>query len=206
MTITFLPSSGCAASPIWRREGRARPPRNSARSLIGAGPGFPSTAPSLTWTSPARWPGAATLRRARRPTRTFWPCGRMPTRTCPSCERRRRNTQRFFETAPLETRAPARRGSEPLRRLLSVVDMRRRFSRALVAAIDESAILRVRAGARSRHRFVGIWAVVVEGRVLCRSWTEKPRGWYRTFLEDPLGTIQVGERQVPVRAVRARGE
>lgn len=84
--------------------------------------------------------------------------------------------------------------------------MTRRFSHPTVAAIDESGILGVRAGARSDHRFIGIWAVVVDGRVFARSWTQKPGGWYRTFLEDPLGTIQVGERQVRIRAVRARGE
>ena len=84
--------------------------------------------------------------------------------------------------------------------------MTRRFSRPILAAINESKVLGIRAGARSDHRFIGIWAVVVDGRVLARSWTQKPGGWYRTFLEDPLGTIQVGERQVRIRAIRARGE
>jgi hypothetical protein len=76
----------------------------------------------------------------------------------------------------------------------------------LVAAIDESKILGVRAGNRSDHRFIGIWAVVVNGRVFARSWSQKADGWYRTFLEDPLGTIQVGQRKVRIRAARARGE
>jgi hypothetical protein len=84
--------------------------------------------------------------------------------------------------------------------------MTRRFSRPILAAINESKVLGIRAGARCDHRFIGIWAVVVDGRVLARSWTQKPGGWYRTFLEDPLGTIQVGERQVRIRAIRARGE
>jgi hypothetical protein len=84
--------------------------------------------------------------------------------------------------------------------------MRKVFPRPVVAAIDEARILGVRAGARSRHRFVGIWAVVVEGRVFSRSWSQRPGGWFRTFLEDPLGTIRVGERQVSVRAVRVRSE
>jgi hypothetical protein len=84
--------------------------------------------------------------------------------------------------------------------------MTRRFSRPILAAINESQVLGVRAGARSDHRFIGIWAVVVDGRVLARSWTQKPGGWYRTFLENPLGTIRVGERQVRIRAIRARGE
>jgi hypothetical protein len=82
----------------------------------------------------------------------------------------------------------------------------RRLSPSLVAAIDESKILGVRAGDRSDHRFIGIWAVVVNGRVFARSWTQKPEGWYRTFLEDPLGTIQVGQRNVRIRAVGVRGE
>jgi hypothetical protein len=81
-----------------------------------------------------------------------------------------------------------------------------RFSRSMLASIDESKILGVRAGARSDHRYVGIWAVVVDGRVFGRSWTGKPGGWYRTFLDDPLGAIQVGEREVRVRAVPVRSE
>ena len=84
--------------------------------------------------------------------------------------------------------------------------MSRRFSRPIVAAIDESKILGIRAGTRSGHRFIGIWAVVVAGRVYVRSWTQKPDGWYRTFLDDPLGAIQIGKRQVRIRAVSARGE
>jgi hypothetical protein len=84
--------------------------------------------------------------------------------------------------------------------------MSRRFSPRIVSAIDESGILGVRAGARSDHRFIGIWAVVVDGRVFARSWTQKPGGWYRTFLEDPLGTLQVGKRRIRIRAVHARGE
>jgi len=84
--------------------------------------------------------------------------------------------------------------------------MARRFSRPIISAIDASTILGVRAGARSDHRFIGIWPVVVEGRVFARSWTLKPGGWYRSLLEDPLGTLQVGEREIKVRAVRARSE
>jgi len=84
--------------------------------------------------------------------------------------------------------------------------MTRRLPRTVVEAIDASKIVGVRAGARSDHRFIGIWAVVVSGRVFARSWTLKPGGWYRSFLDDPLGLIQVGERQVRVRAARARSE
>ena len=81
-----------------------------------------------------------------------------------------------------------------------------RLSRSIVRAIDQSKILGIRAGSRSSHRFIGVWPVVVDGRVLVRSWTLKPGGWYRTFLEDPRGTIQVGTRHIRVRAVRVRSE
>jgi hypothetical protein len=76
----------------------------------------------------------------------------------------------------------------------------------MVAAIDESQIVGIRAGNRSDHRFIGIWAVVVNGRVFARSWSQKAGGWYRTLLEDPLGTIQVGARKVRIRAAHVRGE
>jgi hypothetical protein len=81
-----------------------------------------------------------------------------------------------------------------------------RLPASVVRAIDESKILGIRAGDRSTHRFTGVWPVVVGGRVLVRSWTLKPDGWYRAFLEDPRGTIQVGTRNIRVRAVRRRSE
>jgi hypothetical protein len=81
----------------------------------------------------------------------------------------------------------------------------RRFSRPVIAAIDESGILGIRAGGRSDHRFTGVWPIVVDGRVFARSWTLKPDGWYRTFLDDPVGTLQIGERQIAIRAKRVRG-
>jgi hypothetical protein len=86
-----------------------------------------------------------------------------------------------------------------------MTDVTKRLPQAIVDAIAESPILRVRAGARSEHRFIGIWAVVVDGRVFARSWTRKANGWYQTFLHDSLGTIEVGDRQIRVRAVRVRG-
>jgi len=90
--------------------------------------------------------------------------------------------------------------------IVAALQMTRRFPRSVLAAIDESKILGIRAGARSDHRFLGIWAVVVEGRVFARSWTLKDGGWYRSLLEDPVGAIQVGERQVRIRAATVRSE
>jgi hypothetical protein len=80
------------------------------------------------------------------------------------------------------------------------------LSRLVVAAIDASKILGVRAGTRSDHRFIGIWPVVIGGRVFGRSWSLKPDGWYRTFLDDPRGALQVGSREIPIRAVPVRSE
>ncbi len=63
--------------------------------------------------------------------------------------------------------------------------MKKRFTDELLASIRRDRILRIRAGTDSTHRVIGIWAVVVEGRVFVRSWSLKPRSWWRTFLEDP---------------------
>jgi hypothetical protein len=79
------------------------------------------------------------------------------------------------------------------------------FSKAIVAAIRDGKILGIRAGTKP-HRIIGIWAVVVEGRVFVRSYTLKPRSWYRTFLEEPRGVIEVNGRQIRVRAVFTRSE
>jgi hypothetical protein len=85
------------------------------------------------------------------------------------------------------------------------MNAKRRFPAGVVAAIRDGQILGLRAGSEP-HRFIGIWAVVVEGRVFVRSWSLKPRSWYRTFLREPRGVIQVGERRLRVRAVRTRSE
>lgn len=41
--------------------------------------------------------------------------------------------------------------------------------------------------------------------MFARSWKQETGGWYRTFLQDQFGTIQVGERQIRIRAVPMRG-
>jgi len=78
----------------------------------------------------------------------------------------------------------------------------KRFSPARVAAIDKIKYFYIRAG--DDHRFVPIWVVVVDGRVLVRPWNDKPGGWYRAFLKNPRGAIKIGATEVPVRAMRVR--
>ena len=82
---------------------------------------------------------------------------------------------------------------------------KRGFAKEIVVAIREGKILGIRAGTKP-HRIIGIWAVVVEGRVFVRSWGLKERGWYRAFLEEPVGVIVVEDREIPVRAVFTRSE
>ena len=84
--------------------------------------------------------------------------------------------------------------------------MANRLSRPIVSAVDASKIMGIRAGKSSDHKFIGVWPIVVNGRVFARSWTLTKGGWYRTFLEDPLGTLQIGEREISVRARRVTSE
>jgi len=78
---------------------------------------------------------------------------------------------------------------------------KRTFPATVIAAISASPVLGVRAGARSDHRFVGVWPVVINGHVYARSWSLKPGGWYHTFLDDPFGAIRVLQRRIRVRAM-----
>jgi len=79
----------------------------------------------------------------------------------------------------------------------------RQFAARTVAALNESKILGIRAGT-APHRFIGVWVVVVDGRVFVRSYGLRSNGWYQTFLADPRGAIQIGKRTIRVRAVPAR--
>ena len=80
-----------------------------------------------------------------------------------------------------------------------------RFTGEILETIRKDKILGIKAG-REPHRVIGIWVVVVEGCVFVRSWSIKPRSWYRTFLEDPYGSIFVGDDEIAVRAVHTRSE
>ena len=84
--------------------------------------------------------------------------------------------------------------------------MAKKLSRPIVSAADAATIMGIKAGARSDHKFVGVWPIVVDGRLFARSWTVRRDGWCQTFLEDPLGTVQIGEREVRIRAKRVTSE
>jgi len=82
------------------------------------------------------------------------------------------------------------------------------FSDEVIATIHKDRILGIRAGRNSDHRVIGIWVVVVNRRVFVRSYTMKPGGWWRMFLEDPQGEIFLSKRKrgIKVRAVQTRSE
>lgn len=82
---------------------------------------------------------------------------------------------------------------------------KRRFPDDILSGLREGKFLRIRAGSGS-HRFIGIWVVVVRDRVFVRSWSLKRRGWYQTFLQEPRGAVEIGDREIRVRAVRIRSE
>ena len=74
----------------------------------------------------------------------------------------------------------------------------KRFSKKRCAEINEIGYMKIRSG---DHRFIHVWVVVVEGRVMVRSWNDKPGGWYRAFRKEPGGAILIGDNEVSVRAV-----
>ncbi|HCB01984.1 MAG TPA: DUF2255 domain-containing protein [Anaerolineae bacterium] len=80
------------------------------------------------------------------------------------------------------------------------------FPKATLEKIQKERMLGIRVGTNSEHKIIGIWVVTVNGRVFVRSWTRKPRSWWRTFLEDPNGTIYVAgsKRGIKVRAKQVK--
>jgi hypothetical protein len=48
--------------------------------------------------------------------------------------------------------------------------------------------------------------VVVQDRVFLRSWSLKRRSWYRTFLLEPTGSIEVDGVEIAIRATRTRSK
>jgi hypothetical protein len=82
----------------------------------------------------------------------------------------------------------------------------KRFSKPVVAALAKAKILGVRAGSDGAHRFIGVWFVMLDGRVFIRSWGLERRSWYHAFREDPIGTIQAAGRELKVRAVTSLPE
>ena len=78
-----------------------------------------------------------------------------------------------------------------------------RLKPSIVAALDRGKIVGIRAGT-GPHRFIGIWPVVVDGRLFVRSWGRRPDGWNAALRSARTGSIKVGSRTIRVRGVRTR--
>jgi len=76
---------------------------------------------------------------------------------------------------------------------------------SLAATVRDARRIAIRAGS-APHKFTSLWAVVVGDRVFVRSWSVKPRSWYRTLLVEPRGVLQLKEREVRFRSVHTRSE
>ena len=83
--------------------------------------------------------------------------------------------------------------------------VKRGFPKAVTAAIAKDKILGIQAG-DGDHRFIGVWAVVVDGRVFIRSWGLERRSWYQAFRENPMGRIQAAGRELRVKAITSVSE
>jgi hypothetical protein len=81
--------------------------------------------------------------------------------------------------------------------------MTKRFPTPVLVGLAATKYLRIRAG---DHRFIPVWVVVVEGRAIVRSWNDKPGGWYRAFLLQPHGQVQVDGREISIRALPLRSK
>lgn len=82
---------------------------------------------------------------------------------------------------------------------------KRCFPDDVLAAIHKALVIGIRAGSKP-HRFIAVWAVVVEKRVFVRSWSHKPNSWHRVFLEEPRGVMQVGNQEFAIRTVQTRSD
>src|SRR5512135_2267259 len=77
------------------------------------------------------------------------------------------------------------------------------FGRPVADEFAAARMIGVRSG--DDHRFTGIWAVVVRGRVFVRSWNDRDGGWREAFRAEPRGEARCGERRVAVRVRPVRG-
>ena len=77
-----------------------------------------------------------------------------------------------------------------------------KFSHEVIEVIRKAKILGVRSG--TEHKFTGVWVVVVDDGVFVRSWNDKPTGWFRSFHNQPRGTIQAEGLVLEVRGKAVR--
>lgn len=65
--------------------------------------------------------------------------------------------------------------------------------------INANNLIGLKAG-QDRQTFLDIWMVVVENRIFARSWGFAEKSWYQTFLQNPTGQIQCGNKIFHIKA------
>jgi len=73
------------------------------------------------------------------------------------------------------------------------------FDQATLDFINSHNLVGIKAG-EQRKTFLLIWMVVVDNRVFARSWGLSEKSWFTSFLSDPGGQIQCGERILAMEA------
>ncbi|AWG26382.1 DUF2255 family protein [Flavobacterium kingsejongi] len=68
-----------------------------------------------------------------------------------------------------------------------------------VQLINATNLIGIKAG-MERETFTNIWMVAVGNRIFARSWSFAEKSWYNTFLTEPIGYLQCGERQFQIKA------
>lgn len=79
-----------------------------------------------------------------------------------------------------------------------------RFTQSELEALHDAHAIGIRCG--REHAYTEVWVVVVEGRAFIRSWTLASHGWFRSFEKQPNGSLQLGDREIPVRGVVPRSQ
>ena len=80
----------------------------------------------------------------------------------------------------------------------------RRLPPAVVSAIRDGKMLAIRQG--TGHRSSASGRSSSTGASSCDRGASSRGSWYRTFLDDPAGAIEVGTKTIPIRAVHTRSE
>jgi len=73
-----------------------------------------------------------------------------------------------------------------------------RFAPDVVSAAARDLVIGVRVG--ESHRFIAVWAVVVDERVFARSWARSPQGWRAQIDDGDSVAVEIGGSQVRARA------
>lgn len=77
-----------------------------------------------------------------------------------------------------------------------------RFPDDEVDALRDAHDIGIRSG--REHAYTDVWVVVVEDRAFIRSWNLEPTGWFRSFQQEPRGSLRLGDREIPIRGVMTR--